>query len=75
MTTKRKKAMKQAAPMLNIAGPNVAAVAEARKAINDILRAPHVDNGTKVEALKALHGLCAVHNTAISGCTFSGSND
>jgi hypothetical protein len=64
---------KEAAPMLNISGANKDAVAEARKAIMDILRTPHIDNSTKVEALKALDRLCGVSNTSITGCSFHNS--
>lgn len=59
------------APLLQI-GTNQAAVREARGAINDILRQPHVDNKTKIEALRALSTLCNVNGTTVSGCTFTG---
>ena len=65
--------MKKDAPMLSISGANKDAVAEARKAIMDILRTPHLDNSTKVEALRALDKLCGVLNTNISGCNFTAS--
>lgn len=53
------------APMISI-GANKDAVREVRGAINDILRTPHVDNNTKVEALRALNTACAVSNTTLS---------
>ena len=56
--------------MVNVRGADPAAVSEARKAINEILAAPHVDNATKVEALKSLHSLCAAPTT-ITNCHFS----
>lgn len=58
--------------MLNMTGPQQGAIAEARKAINEILAAPHVDNATKVEALRSLHSLCG-QPVSISNCTFSQS--
>ncbi|MGF6738481.1 hypothetical protein [Paraburkholderia atlantica] len=58
------------APLLNI-GVQPAAVKEARAAVNDILKAPHVDNATKVEALKTLTGLCNVNGTTVQNCVFS----
>lgn len=62
---------KQPAAMLHISGANKEAVREARAAIADILKQPHVDNSTKVEAIKALLGLCGVSNTTITGCSFT----
>lgn len=59
------------APMLQV-GASYRTVAETRLAINDILAAAHVDNNTKVEALKALTGVCSVNGMTISGCNFSG---
>lgn len=70
-----KRTARHAAPMLNISGAQKDAVSEARKAIMDILRTPHIDNSTKVEALKALDRLCGVSNTAITNCNFQGSNE
>jgi hypothetical protein len=60
------------APLIHI-GASKAAVKEARAAINDILRAPQVENGTKVEALRTLATLCNVSGTSISGCHIQGA--
>ena len=57
-------------PAINI-GSNKEAIKEARLAINDILKAAHVDNQTKIEALRSLNTLCNVNNTSISGCKFT----
>lgn len=54
-------------PMISI-GASKEAVREARGAINDILRTPHVDNDTKAEALRALTTLCNVNGTTITNC-------
>jgi hypothetical protein len=72
MATKKTKEQKESAPMLNI-GASRSTVAEARAAINDILAAPHVDNNTKVEALRALNSVCAVNGASIMNCQFTSS--
>lgn len=52
-------------------GASPTAIKEARGAINDILRAPHVDNSTKVAALNALNQVCQVNNSTVSGCSIT----
>lgn len=69
---KKKTEKREAAPMLSI-GASHNTVAETRSAINDILAAPHVDNATKVEALKALCSVCSVANASITNCNFQNS--
>ena len=57
-------------PMIQI-GATKDAVREARGAINDILRAPHLDNRTKIAALSTLATLCNVNGTSITNCNFT----
>ena len=53
-------------------GAQQESIAEARGAINDILRSA-ADQSTKVSALQVLSTLCKVENVRIEGCSFEGS--
>ena len=44
------------------------AIAEARGAVNDILRCTTADQATKEKALKVLGALCSINGATISGC-------
>lgn len=48
-------------------GPSPTAIKEARQAIIEIIRTTNAE-AVKIEALKALHTICGVNNTTISGC-------
>ena len=50
---------------------NPEAIAEARGAINDILRSPAADQATKVVALNVLGTLCSINGASINGCSVS----
>lgn len=47
------------------------AIAEARGAINDILRCSLADQTTKEKALEVLGALCSISGTSISHCSIS----
>ena len=59
------------APLIQI-GASPIAIKEARQAINDILRVPHIDNKTRIEALKALSTVCQVNGSTITNCNLQG---
>ncbi len=50
-----------------VIGASKDAIAEARAAINDILKSS-CDQSTKVVALETLRTVCQVNNTSISNC-------
>ena len=47
-------------------GAEESAISEAHKTIVDILTVPHIDNQTRVEALRALGSVCSVNNVNLS---------
>jgi hypothetical protein len=49
-------------------GQDPKSIAEARGAINDILRCALADQTTKVEALKVLGALCSINDASINNC-------
>lgn len=55
-----------------VGGSPKESIAEARGAILDILNVPHVDNSTKVEAIKALRDLSvAPSGTQVNGASIT----
>lgn len=52
-------------------GANKESIAEARKAINDILRSKVADS-VQLAALEALRTLCQVTGATVQDCTFNG---
>ena len=59
------------APLIQI-GVSIEAVAEARRAILDILNCPDMGERTKRKALSVLGTLCRVEATTIQNCTITG---
>jgi hypothetical protein len=53
-------------------GASKESVEAARTAIATILGAPHTDEETKREALRALNGICGVNGLTIANCGFYG---
>lgn len=51
-------------------GASQAAIAEARAALNDILRSSNADT-TKVAAVETLRELCRVQSAVVTGCNIS----
>lgn len=67
----RAKKTKAIGAMLHI-GTEASAVREARAAILEILRVPHVDNSTKVAALQEFNRVLAINDVSISNNVFNG---
>lgn len=58
-------------PLISI-GAHPKSVKEVSATILAILRAPNVDNKTKIAAIKAVETAARVENTNISNCNFTG---
>jgi hypothetical protein len=52
-------------------GASPESVKAARQAILDILKAPHVGDKVKAEALRAFTKVCAVEGSTISNCNLT----
>lgn len=61
----------RSAPFIHV-GASPQTIIEAKKAIVEILKLPHVDNETKRYAISELNNLAGVNNTTISNSTFQG---